>query len=564
MWIRAADTQTRTFRPDRRPGEQNGGLSRRVSRRKAVLSWMISARATWPALACGLALTACGGGAAGAEHAQSTLAGQGSVAGTTGPKLETMPVVTPVAGAAGMPSMSASPTPTTTTAGAAGVSLSAGNSALPAGAAGSGGAAGHGAHTTMAGTGAMHDAAAHCKLESTPDPRDAMLTDAPNMIQVGAQQDRLMPQIVLDWMDEHQFAEAHDGWHLVRKWDQSCRKSNATTCTAADRLVKQGLERAPIQQGAPGDGIAFMMMHRHMIAMLKVAFPTHTSLFDGFVKVPKSKSDAANPQPWRDISWTSNNLRGFDTLENIEMHLSQFATEDDLGQYIENTYRWTAQTPMSPVNAPGSGLHGALHSQWSVNGSPANLIQQAVDVKNHAFWKLHGWIDNVWERYRKAKGLKDDDPAYQKLLFDQCMEMYMLQPRNRDMPQTNPGTTTPDPTQETGMFATQVRPFLDSTCAGCHSAIAPSAGMTLGGPGISSAEIIMGLVGAKASNGEYNLIEPGSPQKSWVYLKASGDVATVTCTQACDRESMPPSGTGLNATQLMTLKQWIMSGATDK
>lgn len=548
MWIRAAKTRTRTLELQRRAREPFGhGLSRAV------------------ALACSLA--ACGGDARVDTESPSvsTVAGQGALAGSTPPKVET----TPSAGAAGVPMLSTAPAQTmpSAAAGAGGTVSTAGQTAPPPMAAGSGGmtAPSHD-HTATAGSGpTMDDAAAHCKLQSAVDARDAMLTDAPNMITVGLQQDRLMPQLVLDWMDEHQFAEAHDGWHLVRKWDQTCRKSNATTCTAANKLVNQGLQRAPIQQGAPGDGLAFMMMHRHMIAMLKLAFPTHSALFSGFVKVPKAKSDAENPQPWRTISWTSSNLTGFDILENIEQHVDQFATEDDLGQFIENTFRWTAQNPMTPVNTPGSGLHGALHAQWSVNGSPADLIQQAVDVKNYAFWKLHGWIDDVWGRYRKAKGLKDDDPAYQKLLFDQCMEMYMLQPRNRNMSQpTGPDTTTTDPTKETGVFATQVRPFLDSTCAGCHSAVAPSAGMTLGGPGVSSAEVMMGLVGVKASNGEYNLIEPGSPEKSWLYLKASGDVATVSCAQACDRESMPPSGTGLGSTQLTTLRTWITSGATDK
>ncbi|HKU39370.1 MAG TPA: hypothetical protein VJR89_14530 [Polyangiales bacterium] len=469
----------------------------------------------------------------------------------------------PIAGAAvGVPVAGVSATAAAGSAAPSGGNMLAGTGAAAA--------AGHAGHMDTAGSGApmtpMMEAAMHaCKLHTTADPRDAMLTNEPLIMNIGASKDTLMPQIVLDWMNEYQFAESHDGWHLVRKWDQTCRKSNATTCAAAMRLVNQGLSRAPIQQGAPGDGVAFMMMHRHMIMMLKTAFPNHTALFEGFTKVPRTQSDPANPQPWRAVNWTSNNIKGFDILENIEKNLSQFPTEDDLGAYIENTYKWTEQSPTTPVNAPGSGLHGALHSQWSVNGSPANLIQQAVDVRNYAFWKLHGWIDNIWERYRKAKGMKDDDPAYQKLMLEQCMEMFMLQPRNRGMKPGDPTTGTAgtgSTAPETGMFATQVRPFLDSTCGGCHSAIAPSAGMTLGGAGISSKEIIEGLVSQKATNGEYNLIEPGQPDKSWVYLKASGGSATATCTKMCDRESMPPSGMGLNATQLGTLRQWIMNGAT--
>jgi hypothetical protein len=507
------------------------------------------------------------------------------VAACGGDDSSTLPVL-PVAGVGGssaIPTSTAAGTPAVVSTGPAGA---AGNTSVTAGASATSTAgspatpavAGSAApdehmHAGAAGSGAMMAMAANaCKLQAKLDPRDEMLTDEPLMMTVGIDQDLLVPQLVLDWMAENQFAEAHDAWHLVRKWDQSCRKSNATasSCAAAQRLVSQGLSRAAIQQAAPGDGLAFMMMHRHMIHMLKTTFPKHTKLFAGFGKVPKSQNDPENPTPWRAVSWTSNNTKGFDTLENIEQHLDQFATEDDLGQYIENTYRWTESNPMTAMNLPGSGLHGALHSQWAVNGSPANLIQQAVDVRNFTFWKLHGWIDDVWERYRKAKGLTDDDPQYQQLMLEQCMEMFTLQPRNRPTTGGNTGAagsgaagsgaTVP----ETGAFATSVRPFLDSTCGGCHSPIAPSAGMTLGGMGISSAEIRTGLVSVKSTNGEYDLIAPGAPEKSWVYLKASGDVANVTCTSLCDRETMPPSGVGLSAAQLTTLRTWIMNGATDK
>jgi hypothetical protein len=469
-----------------------------------------------------------------------------------------LPVVAPpstVLGGAGAPAPVEMPPAAPAIAG----STAAATAGSAAGAGGAAGTAGHSGHD-------MTEAEHQCALHAEPDPRDATLTSEPMMVTAGSGQDLLLPQIVLDWMDEHEFAEAHDGWHLVRKWDQTCRRSNATasSCTAARRFADQGLPRAPIQQGAPGDGVAFMMMHRHMIDMLKTAFPRNASLFAGFTKVPRTRSDPENPHPWANISWTSSNEVGFDILENIEQNLDRFPTEDDLGLYIENTYRWTEQSPMEPTGERGSGLHGALHAQWAVSGSPANLIDQAVDVKNYTFWKLHGWIDDVWERYRVAKGMTKEDPEYKQLLHEQCMEMYMLQPSNR-------GSTNPDATggggnggtvSETGVFAVMVRPFLDSTCGGCHSAIAPSAGMTLGGRGVSSSEIIDGLVGVKSTNGEYDLIEPGNPARSWVYLKASGEAASVSCSSACGREKMPPSGPGLTASQLAALRQWIADGAT--
>jgi hypothetical protein len=84
----------------------------------------------------------------------------------------------------------------------------------------------------------------------------------------------------------------------------------------------------------------------------------------------------------------------------------------------------------------------------------------------------------------------------------------------------------------------------------------------LGGAGVASANVIKNIVSVKATNGEYNLIEPGAPEKSWIYLKASGGSLSVMCSGMCDTEKMPPSGTGLTAAQLMTLQQWIMNGAT--
>ncbi|HEX6241602.1 MAG TPA: hypothetical protein VFZ61_11930, partial [Polyangiales bacterium] len=228
--------------------------------------------------------------------------------------------------------------------------------------------------------GTLDPAMKHCLTLPSPDPRDEMLTGQPREITVRSSRDLLVPELVEKWMDENEFAQAHDGWHLVRKWDQGCRKSNAAAegCAAAQRLLAQGLTRAPIQQGAPGDGLAFMVMHRHMIQVLDATFPKHKALFDGFKKVPRTKADPENPAPWRNVSWSADNIRGFDTLENIEQNLGMFANEDELGNYIQNTYRWTAQTPTSPSNLPGDGLHGALHAQWAVTGSPANLIDQAT------------------------------------------------------------------------------------------------------------------------------------------------------------------------------------------
>jgi hypothetical protein len=171
-----------------------------------------------------LLVMACGGGDESSGLPVIAAAGMGGAAETPATTVAGAPAVVPANAPSGAAAGST---------GTAGATSTAGSPSMPAAVAGS--AADH-AHTGAGGSGAMMAmAAAQCKLQATVDPRDEMLTDAPLMMTVGAQTDLLMPQLVLDWMIETQFAEAHDAWHLVRKWDQSCRKSNATasSCTAA-------------------------------------------------------------------------------------------------------------------------------------------------------------------------------------------------------------------------------------------------------------------------------------------------------------------------------------------
>lgn len=273
----------------------------------------------------------------------------------------------------------------------------------------------------------------HCTMEMPPDPRDQTLDPAPVLLTVRDTQDVQMPQPVVDWMREQGWEPAHDSWHQTRVWDSRCGVSFAPAedCMFATRLTGQQLWRAQFQQGGPGAGLAFLAMHRHMIMMFKMAFPSHSDLFRGFAHIPRSVDDPENPTPWRELSWSDNSLAGFDILEHIEDHLDMFPTDDDLGIYIESNVRWSPEDPSFTSDAPGTGVHGSLHRQWSVLGSSAYLGSFATALENWSFWKLHGWIDEVWRRYRAAKGFPDSDPDYQAVTLKECRLMYYLVPEHR-------------------------------------------------------------------------------------------------------------------------------------
>ncbi|MDX2010160.1 MAG: hypothetical protein SFW67_08225 [Myxococcaceae bacterium] len=398
----------------------------------------------------------------------------------------------------------------------------------------------------------------HCKpgAMAEADPRDATLSAPLQAVRVGSNQDVALPDVMLDWLDEQGWPQQHDDWHNVRRWDQGCRKSNATAddCANARRLADRGLARAPKQENAPGDGYDFLLMHRHMLEGMRAAFPKNRELVRGWGRVPRNQADPENVAPWRAISWTASQLEAIEVLENVEQHVDRFPTEDDLSRYMQAPFVWTETNPTQAVSGSG-GLHFALHSQWSVPGSPVELGNGRGVVYNASFWRLHGWLDDVWERYRRARGLTAD-ADYRAALEAQCREMVDLDERRLTPAAGSPDAGAPG---ETGVFALQVRPALERACGTCHGTTAPTLGLTLGGA-TTSRDIVAGLVNVRSSQVELPLVAPGSPERSWLYLKAAGTFDGVVC-DSC-KTVMPPAGERLSATELERLRSWIAAGAS--
>lgn len=421
----------------------------------------------------------------------------------------------------------------------AGASASAGASA----AAGSGNAAQAGSDSHA------HD---DCVNGQLADATDATTTTTPDQWKAtNGDIDLVLPKNVLAWMKGRVWEQSHDAWHNVRR----CRSgfvipgAGGTTalCTTNPELIAEHAECSDAE-----DGYQFLVMHRHMMQSLRQAFPKNAALFSGFPTFPYQAKDV--PAEWQGrwgTGWASNILTTAMTLENIESNIGMFPTEGDLGKYIQ----------CGGMANGASSIHGALHFKWVVNESPFSLGKQTVNIDNFMFWKLHGWIDQIWERYRVAKGLTPTEPKLAQALTAQCREMHELGVAIDPTQATDP-TTSPLPVEH-GVFHEKVRPIFEKTCGSCHSESSPEAGMALGGH-ISSADVVKGLVDVTAMHGgQFKRVVARDPDRSWLYLKISGMAAGAGCSGAmCNAQVMPPAGqVTVSQADLTSVRQWIMDGA---
>jgi len=489
----------------------------------------------------------------GAAQAGGSTAGGSSLAGPSNGGTNPGGGPATGSGAGGAPSSGSAGLPAASGDGAQAGTGAAGNTT---GGAPQGGAAG--APAGNGGAGLIEDTPTHdhCIDGEYLDTRDASLAtpSAPDKFTASnGDVDLPLPKAVLDWMDERVWKQSHDAWHNIRRCRGGGLPGGGEMGGSTDVCSHTELVPAHQECADADDGYAFLIMHRHMMIALRQAFPQHADLFDGFPKFPFNQTDV--PEAWRSrfgTGWTQQILDVANTLESIETHLDQFATEGDLGKYIQ----------CGTMTNGASSIHGALHFKWVVNESPNSLGKQPVNIGNYMFWRLHGWIDRIWERYRVAKGLTTDEPKLVAALLDQCREMHQLgRVIDPNLVQDNTG---PLPVEH-GYFHETVRPILEKTCAGCHSESSPEARMSLGGH-ISSADVIKGLVNVQTfDGGQFLRVVPGHPEQSWLYLKASATAGDAGCMgSTCNTQSMPPGATPdkrLSANELSLLAQWITDGA---
>lgn len=101
--------------------------------------------------------------------------------------------------------------------------------------------------------------------------------------------------------------------------------------------------------------------------------------------------------------------------------------------------------------------------------------------------------------------------------------------------------------------AAQIQPIWNGSCLfPCHSGVAPSGGLALGGSAYDD------LVGVPSGDvGWMNLVEPGDPANSYLWLKLTNTFGAVGGTGS----DMPKNGGPLPQADLDLIEQWILDGA---
>lgn len=224
-----------------------------------------------------------------------------------------------------------------------------------------------------------------------------------------------MPAGMIAWMQGLRWGAHHDEWHYTRRWDYwpylATNHPDPATRQEIAAMVQyasaQGWQRAALQEGEPGSGFEFLIMHRAMLHLLLQHFAEAQHLLRGWNTPPQDPADAEDPV--NGVAFDPGKAAGVAVIQAAAAH---FQNDDEFGVFLETNIRPKPADPTHRDPDARLGIHNYLHNRWTDRASDVNLGDPKVNFFNRRFWKLHGWIDYQWWRFREAKGLADDDATY--------------------------------------------------------------------------------------------------------------------------------------------------------
>jgi hypothetical protein len=247
-----------------------------------------------------------------------------------------------------------------------------------------------------------------------------------------------MPMDFRAYVRKNRMGFMHDKWHSEHTWEH-----RSVLPGSMERWKCNGFKRHPRQMGDPGSGLDFLAMHRLMVQDARAKFPQYAAALAGWDEVPTSVFDGSNPVPkFLKVPFDLFMLRKLNRLS--DKNLADFQSEDELGQYLWN------DLSKFPAPAEFRAIHFYIHLRFTDPfDDQTNLARETQNMENKYFWRLHGWIDNLWAKYRAMKRLNDRDPQYQALLSEAHAEMPHVDDDSDDQdPNTqNPNTDDSDSDQ---------------------------------------------------------------------------------------------------------------------
>ncbi len=217
------------------------------------------------------------------------------------------------------------------------------------------------------------------------------------------------------WMRARDWSSHHEQWHVESSldyWSARAAQGNRAAQEIVDYARQKGWSRAPRQEGAAGNGLEFLGMHRAMLELLAEAFPQHCAYLKGWVTPPQDPNAPDDVVP----NGAPFELAKAEAVEIIEHQPKTLNGEDNFGAFVETSLRPTSANPLARSPDPRTGIHNWLHNRWTDVESDVNLGDPTKNIFNARFWRLHGWIDTQWSRFRAATGLSDTDAAYKALI----------------------------------------------------------------------------------------------------------------------------------------------------
>ncbi len=238
--------------------------------------------------------------------------------------------------------------------------------------------------------------------------------------------ENIVPKKVHEYLEKYQWGDYHIVFHMSRKWFLLGDQGRGWL----KRVSEQASE---LQEGDPGNGTEFLVMHRAMIQHLGNRWGTEAVANDPdgrttFNEVLEGyRTDDEMIAGLEAVGGDVDKFRS--GLAKIN-DFASFASEDEFGNFLQTTLRLTGEVDpndsairfYSRDMTPGAGFHNWLHGQFMDSSSPIDVGNPQTNLSNIMFWRIHGWIEAKWKQFERAH-IRTPQEMY---TYEELMEKFHL------------------------------------------------------------------------------------------------------------------------------------------